>query len=308
MIVMENSSLPGEFYSHFKAFHELMKIKVREILLVSSPYDAFILEEDGSLASRIVNEYSGLNLSLPPRVTRTSSAHEALKLLGEKEFDMVITMPHLDNMDGFSLGIEIKNMRPNLPVFLLTHSIRGIYPLPENKDCSGIDKIFVWSGNSDLLLALVKNAEDHLNVEPDTKQAQVRVLILVEDSPVYYSYFLPLIYREIVKQTQAVLQVGLNEEHRLLKMRARPKILLAETYEQGLQLYDRFRDFLIGIISDTRIPKNGKIDNAGGFKLLKKIRNELPYLPLLLFSAESKNRNKAENIQAVFLDKNSPES
>ncbi len=306
-MVMENSSLPGEFYSHFKTFHELMKIKVREILLVSSPYDAFILEEDGSLASRIVNEYSGLNLSLPPRVTRTSSAYDALKLLAEKEFDMVITMPHLDNMDGFSLGLEIKNMRPELPVFLLTHSIRGIYPLPENKDCSGIDKIFVWSGNSDLLLALVKNAEDHLNVEPDTKQAQVRVLILVEDSPVYYSYFLPLIYREIVKQTQAVLQVGLNEEHRLLKMRARPKILLAETYEQGLHLYDRFRDFLIGIISDTRIPKNGKIDNTGGVKLLKKIRNELPYLPLLLFSAESKNRNKAENIQAVFLDKNSPD-
>ena len=148
----------SEFYARFKVFHELMTIKVRDILLVSSPYDAFIMEEDGRLASRIINEYSGLNLSQPPRVTRTSSASEALALLKKKKFDMVLTMPHLDEMDAFSLGLEMKKMEPGLPVILLAHSPRGIYPLPENKDCSGIDKIFIWSGNSDLLLALVKNA------------------------------------------------------------------------------------------------------------------------------------------------------
>lgn len=306
-MILENNNLPSEFYSRHKVFHELLKIRVREILMVSSPYDAFILEEDGSLVSRIINEYSGLNLSLPPRVTRASSAHGALSLLKKKEFDMVITMPHLEGMDAFSLGLEIKKIRPDLPVILLAHSIRGIYPLPENRNCQGIDKIFVWSGNSDLLMALVKNAEDHLNADFDTQKAHVRVLILVEDSPVYSSFLLPLIYKEIVKQTQGVLEVGLNEEHRLLKMRARPKILLAETYEEAFAFSEKYRDFLLGVISDTRIPKNGKLNPDAGFELLSQIRKQLPFLPLLQLSAEPENRVKADQIPAVFLDKNSPD-
>jgi len=305
MASIENT-FGSEFYARFKVFHELMTIKIRDILLVSSPYDAFIMEEDGRLASRIINEYKGLNLSQPPRVTRTSSASEALAHLEKKKFDMVITMPHLDEMDAFSLGLEIKKMEPGLPVILLAHSPRGIYPLPENKDCSGIDKIFIWSGNSDLLLALVKNAEDRLTVEHDTRKANVRVLILVEDSPVYYSSFLPLIYKEIVTQTQAVLEVGLNEEHRLLTMRARPKILLAENYEEALKLYQNFRNFLFGVIADTRLPKGGEIVSDAGAQLLSQIRQELPDLPLLLLSAEPQNREKASKIPATFLDKNSP--
>ena len=264
------------------------------------------MEEDGRLASRIINEYRGLNLSQPPRVTRTSSASEALALLKNKKFDLVITMPHLDEMDAFSLGLEIKKMEPGLPVILLAHSPRGIYPLPENKNCSGIDKVFIWSGNSDLLLALVKNAEDRLNVEHDTQKANVRVLILVEDSPVYYSSFLPLIYKEIVTQTQAVLEVGLNEEHRLLTMRARPKILLAENYEEALTLFQKFRNFVFGVIADTRIPKDGEIVADAGSQLLSLIRQELPDLPLLLLSAEPENREKSAKIPAIFLDKNSP--
>ena len=305
-MVLRSSNSSPEFYARFKVFHELMAIKIREILLVSSPYDAFILEEDGSLASRIINEYSGLNLSHPPRVSRASSGHEALSLLNNKDFDMVITMPHLGEMDAFSLGLKIKSIRPALPVILLTHSPRSIYPVPESKDCRGIDKVFIWSGNSDLLLALVKNAEDHLNVDFDTQKAMVRVLILVEDSPVYYSSFLPLIYKEIVKQTQAVLQVGLNEEHRLLTMRARPKILLAKNYDEAIGLYQKFRDFLFGMISDARIPKNGKLEADAGFVLLSQIRAEISDLPLLLVSSESNNRTKADQIPAVFLDKNSP--
>jgi CheY-like chemotaxis protein len=250
-MVQTTTNLPSEFYSYFKTFHELMPVKIREILLVASPYDAYIIEEDKSLASRIINEYSGLNLSHPPRVTRISSAYEALSLIGKKKVDMVITMPHIDEMDAFSLGSEIKKIKPDLPVFLLTHTIREVYSLQENMVSSGIDKTFIWSGDSDLLLALVKNAEDSLNVDFDTQRANVRVLILVEDSPLYYSSFLPLIYKEIVKQTQNLLQVGLNEEHRLLLMRARPKILLAENYEEAVRLYQRYRPFLFGIISDT---------------------------------------------------------
>lgn len=296
-----------EFCSHFKMFHEMMPFKVQEILLVSSPYDAFIMEEDGSLASRIINEYSGLNLSHPPRVTRTASARDALAVLKDKTIDLVITTPHLDEMDAFSFSLQIKANAPGLPVILLSHSPRGVFPLPENRDCSGIDKVFIWSGNSDLLLALVKNTEDHLNVSNDTINAKVRVLVLVEDSPVYYSSFLPLIYREIVKQTQAVLGVGLNEEHRLLRMRSRPKILLANTYEDALALCTRYQEYLLGVISDTRIPKNGRLTEDAGFLLLSKLKKEIPDLPMLLLSAESVNRERAARIPAIFLDKNAPD-
>ena len=298
--------IPSEFYSNLKIFHELMRIKVREILFVSSPYDAFIMEEDGSPASRIINEYSGLNLSLPPRVTRTSSAKAALSMLGKKKYDMVITMPNLTDMGAFSFGREAKNLNPDLPVILLVHNLKGIYPFPEGKDCSGIDKVFIWSGNSDLLLALVKNVEDNLNVGYDTDTAMVRVLILVEDSPVYYSSFLPLIYKEVVKQTQAVLEVGLNEEHRLLTMRARPKILLANNYEDAMRLYQQYRSYVFGIISDTRIPKEGHLSDDAGALLLSNIRKDIPDLPLLLMSSQSDNRTRAEEIPAVFLDKHSP--
>ncbi len=297
--------MPSEFYAHLKVYHDLMSNKIREVLLVSSPYDAFIMEEDGSLASRIINEYSGLNLSHPPRVIRTSSAMEALSLLEDKDFDMVITMPHLDEMDAFSFGLEIKKKKPNLPVILLSHSTKGIYPLPKNKNCSGIDKIFIWSGNSDLLLALIKNAEDHLNVEKDTQKSNVRVIILVEDSPVYHSFFLPFIYKEIVKQIQAVLEVSFNEEHRLLIMRGRPKILLAKNYEEAIFLYKKYRPFLSCIISDTRIPKNEKINDVAGIEILSQARKEIPELPLLLMSSEPLNKKKAEKIPAIFLNKNS---
>lgn len=295
-----------EFYARFKIYHELMSKKIREILLVSSPYDAFIMEEDGSLASRIINEYSGLNLSHPPRVTRTSSAHDALALLNMRRFDMVVTTPHLEEMDPFTLGLKAKKTHPGLPVILLAHSPRGIYPIPENRNTSGIDKIFIWSGNSDLLLALVKNAEDHLNVDLDTQRAMVRVLILVEDSPVYYSSFLPLIYKEIVRQTQAVLSVGLNEEHRLLTMRARPKILLATSYEEALNLYEKYKTFLFGVISDARLPRNHRMDDNTGFLILSQIRKEVPDVPLLLLSSQPKNHEKAAQVPADFLDKNSP--
>lgn len=302
-----SKDISGEFYAHFKIFHELMTIKVREILLVASPYDAFIMEEDGSLASRIINEYSGLNLSLPPRVVRTDSAAEALSLLKQIRFDLVITMPRLHEMDAFQLGLAIKKEKPHLPVILLSHSIRGIYPFPENKDCTGIDRIYIWSGNSDLLLALVKNTEDRLNIDRDTRKAMVRVLVLVEDSPSYYSTFLPLIYKEIVQQTQAVLDVGMNEEHRLLRMRSRPKILLAVNYEEAFELIQKYRDYLMGVISDTRFPRDGRVDDDAGAAILTRVREEIPDLPLLLLSSDSRNQCKADAIPAAFLDKNSPD-
>ncbi len=304
---MKPVPLPAEFYGRFKVFHELMAVKIREILLISSPYDAYIMEEDGRLASKIINEYRGLNLSQPPRVTRTSSAYAALEYLNERKFDMVIATPHLEEMDPFSLGLEIKKTKPDLPVILLAHSMRSISPPPvEGGKLEGVDKIFIWSGISDFLLALVKNAEDLLNVDFDTRLASVRVLILVEDSPLYYSSFLPVIYKEIVRQTQAVLEVGLNEEHRLLTMRARPKILLASNFEEAMELYKKYQPYLFGIISDARFPKGDKLEDDAGHLLLSQIRKEIPDLPLLLLSSDPENKEKADAVPAIFLDKNSP--
>lgn len=294
-----------DFDTHFKVFHELMSNKVFEILLVASPYDAYILEEDGSLASKIINEYRGLNLSRPPRITQAASASQAMAMLGQKAYHLVIAMPHLDDMDLFDLGLQVKRRHADLPVVCLAHSVKGVFPPPEGRDTSGIDQIFIWSGDSDLLLAIVKSIEDRLNVSADTQKAMVRVLILVEDSPLYTSYFLPLIYKEVVNQTQEVLEESLNQEHRLLKMRARPKILIAQNYEQARSLYRQYGDYLFGIISDTRYPKGGQLTADAGYTLLCEVRQAIPDLPLLLISNEANNRELARRVPAVFLDKNS---
>ena len=294
-----------DFDTHFKVFHELMSNKVTEVLLVASPYDAYILEEDGSLASKIIGEYRGLNLSRPPRITQAATAAQAMTMLAEKAFHLVIAMPHLDDMDVFALGLEIKHAHPELPVVCLAHDLKGIYPPAEGKDRSGIDQFFIWSGDSELLLAIIKSMEDRLNVAADTQSAMVRVLILVEDSPLYISYFLPLIYKEVVNQTQEVLEESLNQEHRLLKMRARPKILVAENYEQAMALYQQYADYLFGIISDTRYPKNGRLTADAGLTFLSEVRKAIFDLPVLLISNESANRELAKQIPATFLDKNS---
>lgn len=295
----------ANFDTHFKVFHELMSNKVSEILLVASPYDAYILEEDGSLASKITSEYQGLNLSRPPRITQAATASQAMDMLEKKDFHLVIAMPHLDDMDVFDLSLQIKRAHARLPVVLLAHSVQGLYPPPEGKDRSGIDQIFIWSGDADLLLAIVKSIEDRLNVAADTQSAMVRVLILVEDSPLYTSYLLPLIYKEVVNQTQEVLEESLNQEHRLLKMRARPKILVAENFEQAMVLYRKFGNYLFGVISDTRYPKCGKNTADAGYTLLNVIRNAIPDLPLLLMSNEPRNKALAAQVPAIFLDKNS---
>ncbi len=298
--------MASDFDTHFKVFHELMSNKVLEILLVASAYDAYILEEDGSLASKIINEYRGLNLSRPPRLTRVDGARGALATIESKSFDLVITMPHLDDMDPFELGRSIKQRKPDLPVVLLAHSVHGLFPMPENKDSSGIDQIYIWSGDAELLLAIVKNVEDRRNVDADTEKAQVRVIILVEDSPLYRSYLLPLMYKEVVHQTQEVLDESLNEEHRLLKMRARPKILVADNFETAQSLYERYQPYLFGVVSDTRFPKGGQLVEDAGVQLLKAMKQEIPDLPVLLISNESKNRKQADTIPSLFLDKNSP--
>jgi CheY-like chemotaxis protein len=308
-MALKIESFAEDFDPRFKIFHELMARKVRDILLVSTPYDAWILEEDCRLSERIINEYRGLNLSNPPRFTWVSSAQKALAVLDKKKFDMVISMLQLADMDVFALGEEIKKKAPDLPVVLLAHaslttsneqSLLGFAKPP------GIDRIFVWSGNTDILVAMVKSAEDRMNVEHDTKFAGIRVILFVEDSPDYISSLLPVLYKELVTQTQAILGHGLNEEHRLLTMRARPKILVAESYEEALRLFEKFQPYVHGVISDVRIPRDGVLDENAGVDFLLKIKKERFDIPLLLTSSEALNEEKAKKIPAIFVDKNSP--
>ncbi len=295
-----------EFDLSFKVFHELMAKKVNDILLVSTPYDAFIMEEEGRLAERIIHEYRGLNLSRPPCLTWVSSIQEAINALTQKHFDLVLTMPRLDDMDAFDLGRQIKRKFPDLPVFLLAHSTNKLLLDRDYSNRRSIDKLFVWYGNSDLLLALVKNVEDRMNIDYDTQRARVRVIILVEDSPIFYSSILPLLYKEIVSQTQAAMEDSINDEHRILRMRARPKILLAETFEDAENLFRRFKPYVLSVLSDVRFPRRGKLDKDAGYSLLSMIKAEMPDIPLLMVSSEESNREKADKIPAVFLDKFSP--
>ena len=305
---MVTDTMPNsdDFDLSFKVFHELMAKKVTDILLVSSPYEAFIMEEEGRLAERIIHEYRGLNLSRPPMLTWVSTAQEALDALAAKKFDLVITMPQVDEMDAYVLGRKIKALNPDLPVYLLIQNTSKHLLERRYASRKSIDRVFVWFGNTDLLLAIIKNLEDRMNVAYDTQRARVRVIILVEDSPIYYSALLPLLYKEIVTQTQAVMEESVNDEHRILRMRARPKILVAENYEEALELYRQYRPYLLSVFSDVRFPKNGQIDDKAGFSLLSMIRQEEPDLPLLNFSSEESNRQSTEKIPAVFLNKNSP--
>jgi DNA-binding NarL/FixJ family response regulator len=299
-------SLLKDYDPRFKIFHELMAKKIREILLVSTPYDAWIMEEDVRLSERLIHEYRGLNLSNPPRLTWVSSVEEALKALEDKKFDMVITMPSVVDMDCISLGTRVKKKDPDLPVILFAHSaVTSVDFYPGHTKPAGIDRAFVWSGNTDMLVALIKSAEDRLNVDYDTTSAGIRVLLFVEDSPQYLSSLLPIFYRELVSQTQAVMEEGLNEEHRLLTMRARPKILIADNYENAVNIYEKYKPYILGVISDVRFPKEGNLFPDSGIDLLTKIKADRWDIPLLLMSSEPSNADKAASIPSYFVDKNS---
>ena len=297
----------SDFESSFKIYHELMAWKVRRILLVSTPYDAWILEEDGRLSERIINEYRGLNLSHPPQLNWVSTADEALRALDEKRYDMVITMPRIADMDALGFAQAVKEKRPDLPVILISHSAAldsAAFSVTSEKRM--IDRAYVWTGNTDLLVAIVKSEEDRRNVRQDTQLAGVRVLLFVENSPLHISTILPVLYREVVSQTRKVLEGKLNEEHRLLVMRARPKILVAETFEEAVEIYRQFEPYVLGVISDVEFPRNGALDPDAGIEFLRMIRQDRFDIPLLLTSVDDHNRFRARELSAAFLNKTSP--
>jgi len=285
-------------------FEELMQNRIHKILLICSSYDAFMLEEDGRIDEQIFMEYASLNLRYPPQFVQASSESQAFEVLKNEKIDLIITMLSVD--DPFALAKRIKNQHSKIPIVLLTPFLREITIRLERKEVTGaIDYIFCWLGNADLLLAIVKLIEDLMNVEPDTKIAGVQNILLVEDNIRFYSSYLPTIYKIILKQSQEFMSEGLNEHQQMLRMRGRPKILLATNFEKAVAFYEKYRDNLLGIISDVNYEREGKNDSQAGIKFCQMVKNEYPHMPFLLQSSEAENSEKAHYLKASFLDKNS---
>jgi hypothetical protein len=301
--MLSKASRPA-FQSKFSGFHDLMKFRVREILLVSSLYDAFVLEEDGRLAERIFSEYIDLNLHFDPRITKVASAEEAFQALQHKTFDLVITMTRIADMNPIEFGKKIKELDPNKIVVLLTYEHLDPLLLKKIREVKSIDKIFYWSGESKLMLSIIKYVEDLKNAPDDTAQG-VQVILLIEDSPKYYSLFLPSVYTEIMLQTRNLVADGVNPLHRLLRMRARPKILMAESFEEAQNILETYHHNLLGIITDLKFPKAGILEKTAGLQLAEMAKKTIPDLPILIQSAEWEEIAESHQYLATFLDKNS---
>ena len=298
-------NITEEHGPQFSRFHDLMKFRVREILLVSTPYDAFVLEEDGRLADQIFNEFVGLNLQFVPRIKRVSCAEEAFAAMKKRMFDLVITMPHISDMDPLEFGKRIKQTYKNKPVVMLTYDTISNDVVEEIRRTRYIDRVFYWSGDSKIFLAIIKYIEDRYNLEEDVKQG-VQGILIVDDSPWYYSQFLPIIYTEVMKQTRYLISHAVNELHRQLRMRARPKILLAETYEEAMEIISKYHRNLLGIISDVGFPMEGKRNKEAGFVLASKVKEGTTDLPVLLQSGEAINADRAREMDIAFVSKSSP--
>ena len=289
-----------------QAFHNLMPFKVREILLVSSIYDAFIVQQEGLISEMVIWEYRHLLLSSPPRVTHVISGKEALSLVNKHKYDIVITMSKNIGMDPFEFGRQIKQKCRDLPVILLATDTADLHICQQRVGEEGIDKAFFWTGDASLFMAIIKYVEDNINAPFDTINGNVNVIIMLEDSIRDYSMFVPIIYSEIVQQTQRSISEDLNEMQRLLRRRARPKILLAKNFEEGMTLYRKYKEYVLGVFSDGEFPRNGKLEEEVGLEFIQFVRKDNPFIPTLLQSSNQENRKKSEEIGAFFVYKNSP--
>lgn len=294
------------FESKFLKFDSLMQFRVKRILLVSSLYDSFVLEEDGQLTDLIYSEYLELNLTVTPHVKRATNAEEALQILKSQRIDLVVIFKRVADIDVVAFGQTVKQIKPHMPVVLLAYNKQDLDVMSEPGFSTAIDWVFMWTGDVRLFLSIIKLVEDRLNIDHDTELVGVRVIVLVEDSVKYYSSFLPLLYTEIMQQTQNLMAQGINLTDKLLRMRARPKILLARTYEEAWQLLDKYRNYLLGLISDFRFPKDGRLDDEAGLKLVRQIKAEIEDLPIVMQSSDSANAKVARANGAGFVSKRSP--
>lgn len=286
------------------AFQALMQHRIFNVLLIASPYDAFMMEEDGRVEEQLYNEYVALNLSSPPRVTRASNMAEALELMRVKPFDLVVAMPGADITETFDGAAPIKAEFPNVPLVVLTPFSKEVSRRLQKQDMSNVDFVFSWLGNMDLLLAVIKLLEDRMNAD-DITEVGVQMILVVEDSVRFYSSVLPHIYKFLLKQSLVFSTEALNQHERMLRMRGRPKVMLARNYEEAVELYDKYGRNFLGVISDVSFPRYGVKDSEAGIRLARWLRAQDPYLPIIIESSETENAAKVDEFGGVFVDKNS---
>ena len=294
-----------KFYLKDVTFVNLMMRRIYNVLIVANPYDAFMLEDDGRVEEKIYNEYVELGLRYPPTFTQVSTTEEAREVLRTMHIDLVICMPGNADNDAFSVAHDIKAEFPHMHCIVLTPFSHGITKRMENEDLSIFDYVFCWLGNTNLILSIIKLIEDKMNLEHDINEGGVQMILLVEDSIRFYSSILPNLYNYILAQSKRFATEALNRHSATLRMRGRPKVVLARNYEEAMALYERYADNVLGVISDVRFPIHGEKDSEAGLKLMREIRQNDPYLPLILESSESENRAKAEAEGFRFVDKNS---
>ncbi len=284
---------------------DLMLYRVHEILLVASSYDAFVLEEDGRLTEQIINEYLKMNFYESPRLWRVESGEKTLKLFKKRNFDVVILMMRIKDMDFLKIAEQLRKLNPNIPIILLVFDIYEIDLIPQENLNKNIDKIFVWKGKPSVFPVIMKYIEDKRNAHRDIKLGGVRTIIFIEDNPIYYSRILPLLYQEIMFHTKNLIDTSLDDTNKLLHLRGRTKVLLASYYEEAEDYFNEFRENTIGIITDVRFPRNGKADKQAGIEFTKFIREHEPHMPVVIQSSNAEYAEKAYQVNADFLYKHS---
>ena len=297
---MFNTSIKSQNWG----YQDLMQYRIHEILLVSSPYDAFILEEDGKLTEQILSEYIGMNLSYAPRVWNANSAKNATEMIENRFFDVIIVMMRISDMDPIKFSKQIKKKYPKKPIVLLAFDQSEIKNLSLH-DQDIFDEIFIWSGNSNVFPAIIKCIEDKKNIAKDVRTADVRTILFIEDTPRYYSSILPVLYKGIIANSKKLIDKSLNSTQKILHLRARPKIILVKNYEDAIKFFNKYRYNILGIISDIRYPYKKNKNYLSGIKLIQYIDNIKSAIPVLLQTTEKQIPEAAKQLSVKVIQKDS---
>lgn len=295
----------SQLYFKDTSFANLMTRRIFNVLLIANPYDAFMLEDDGRIDEKLFNEYTSLSLRYPPRFIQVSNETEAWEKLSEMQFDLIICMPGTDNSDTFTIARSIKKKYTEIPIVVLTPFSHGVTQRMVNEDLSDFEYVFCWLGNTDLLLAIIKLIEDKMNLHHDVNEVGVQMILVVEDSIRFYSSVLPHLYKQVLTHSRDFATEALNEHQKTLRMRGRPKIVLATSYEEAMAIYGEYKDHILGVITDVRYPMNGQINKLAGIKLVQEIRKQDEFMPIIIQSSEIENEVFSHHLHAAFIDKNS---
>jgi len=284
-------------------FADLMKKRIFNVLLIATKYDAFMLEDDGRVDEQILNEYNQLGLTAPPRFTQVSTEEEALEQLADRHFELIIVMPNMDRRDAFAVARDIKAKYADSTIVVLTPFSKEVSKRFAKEDLSGIDYVFSWLGNPELLVAIIKLVEDEWNAPHDSAEAGVQNILLVEDSVRFYSSALPHLYHFVLEQSSEFSKEALNEQLKTMRMRGRPKVLLARSYEEAIDLFERFKENILGVITDMSFKRNGVKDALAGLRFGQYVKAYDRHIPIILESSETENEQYAEKIGASFIAK-----